>query len=79
MDYIRSVSPLPNYYLEVMMMNGSFAVVDFKPRLNSAKYMILRNQETFKSVKTDGNYVIWQDGLVKATAREILEVILAGE
>jgi len=79
MDYIRSVSPLPNYCLEVMMVNGSFAIVDFKPRLNSAKYMTLRNEETFNSVKTDGNYVIWENGLVRITAREVLEVILSGE
>ncbi|MFA9422744.1 MAG: DUF2442 domain-containing protein [Sedimentibacter sp.] len=79
MNYIQSVSPLPNYCLEVEMENGSSATVDFKPRLNSARYMVLKDEEIFKNVSTDGNYVIWQNGLVKITAKEIVGVLLAGE
>lgn len=79
MHYIERVSPLPNYCLEVEMKNGSSATVDFKPRLNSAKYMVLKNEEIFKMVTTDGNYVIWQNGLVKITAKEVVGVLLVGE
>jgi two-component system chemotaxis response regulator CheY len=78
MDYIKRVSPLPNYFLEVEMANGSSATVDFKPRFNSARYMALKNEEIFKTVSTDGNYVIWQNGLVKITAKEVLGVLLEG-
>lgn len=79
MDYIQSVSPLPDYCLKVRMTNGSFATIDFKPRFHSAKYMPLKDEEIFKAVSTDGNYVLWKNGLVKITAKEVLEVILAGE
>ncbi|GAB6107404.1 hypothetical protein JCM19376_13600 [Fusibacter bizertensis] len=79
MDYIESVSPLPNYCLKVKMTNGSSATVDFKPRFQSAKYMLLKDERIFKEVSTDGNYVLWKDGLVKITAKEVMEVILAGE
>jgi hypothetical protein len=79
MDYIQSVAPLPNYRLEVKMTNGSSATVDFKPRFHSAKYMMLKDEEIFKAVSTDGNYVLWKNGLVKITAKEVLAVILAGK
>lgn len=79
MDYIKSVAPLPDYLLEVKMTNGSSATVDFKPRLHAAKYMPLKDEEVFKAVSTDGNYVLWQNGLVKITVKEALEVILTGE
>jgi hypothetical protein len=79
MDYIQSVAPLPNYRLEVKMANGSSAIVNFKPRLNAAKYLPLKNEEIFKAVSTDGNYVIWQKGFVKITAKEVLEAMLIGE
>ena len=79
MDYIQSVTPLPDYRLEVKMTNGSSATVDFKPRFHSAKYMPLKDEETFKAVSTDGNYVLWKNGLVKLTAKEVLDVILSGE
>lgn len=79
MDYIQSVSPLSDFRLEVKMTNGSSAIVDFKLRFHAAKYMPLKDEEIFRAVSTDGNYVLWKNGLVKITAKEVLEVILAGD
>lgn len=78
MVYIQKVSSLPNYCLEIEMVNGSSATVNFKPRLRSAKYMVLKDEEIFNMVSTDGNYIIWQNGLVKITAKEVLGVFLSG-
>lgn len=78
MDYIQSVSPLSDFRLEVKMTNGSSATVDFKPKFHSAKYMPLKDEEIFKSVSTDGNYVLWKNGRVKITAKEVIDVILSG-
>lgn len=79
MHYIESVSPLSDYCLKVEMENGSFAIVDFKPKLNSAKYMVLKNKDIFCRVTTDGKYVIWKNGVVKITAKEVIGVLLSGE
>lgn len=76
MKYIQSVVPLSDYCLEVKMTNGSSVTVDFKPRFKSAKYMPLQDEEIFKDVSTDGNYILWKNGLVKITVKEALEVIL---
>ncbi|WZL80608.1 DUF2442 domain-containing protein [Vallitaleaceae bacterium 9-2] len=79
MDYIQKVIPLSDYRLKVMMTNDNILIVDFKPKLYSAKYIILKDIEIFEAVSTDGNYIFWEKGGLKITAKEVIEVILAGK
>jgi hypothetical protein len=43
------------------------------------KYKDLSDEQVFCSAKTDGNYVVWGDGLVRVTVKELMDVVLIGE
>lgn len=77
--YFRSVRALPGYLLEVSMETGSFIRFSFCGRLNTARFGTLRDEELFRSVQTDGNYLIFQKAgkmPVKITASEFMDLVL---
>lgn len=79
MRFIRAVVPLKDYRLFMEMESGSTITVDLSCKLDTIQYAQLKDQTLFKKVITDGDYVIWGDGQVKATARELMNVALIGE
>lgn len=79
MSYIRAVVPMKDYRLFMDMESGSSVIVDLSCKLQTLKYGELHDEELFKNVKTDGDYVIWGDRRVKATAGELMDVALIGE
>jgi hypothetical protein len=79
MSYIRSVVPMKDYRLFMEMESGSSVIVDLSAKLDTIKYGELEDEQLFKKVRTDGNYVIWGHNQVKVTARELLDVVLVGE
>ena len=79
MSYIKTVVPMKDYRLFMDMESGSSVIVDLSVKLGSMKYKDLKDESIFRSVITDGDYVIWGDGLVKLTVRELMEVVLIGE
>ncbi|NLV22742.1 MAG: DUF2442 domain-containing protein [Syntrophomonadaceae bacterium] len=78
MNYIKSVVPLKDYRLFMEMESGSSVTVDLSVKLHTMKYAELNNEALFKSVKTDGDYVIWGDGRLRLTVNELMEVVLLG-
>jgi len=66
------------YRLFIEMESGSSLIVDFSVKLNTMKYKELIDETLFKTASTDGNYVIWGDGRVKITVKELMEVTLLG-
>jgi hypothetical protein len=78
MNYIRSVVPMKNYRLFMDMESGSSMIVDLSVKLHTMKYKDLADETLFKTVSTDGNYVIWGKGRLKLTVSEIVEVALLG-
>jgi len=77
--YIKSVRALPGSTLEVTMATGSIIQFDFCSRLNSARFGILQDEELFRSVWTDGNYLIFEKAgrmPLKITASEFLDLVL---
>ena len=78
MNYIKSVVPLKDYRLFMEMESGSSVTVDLSVKLYTMKYAELNNEALFKSVKTDGDYVIWGDGRLRLTVNELMEVVLLG-
>lgn len=77
--YFRSVLALPSYQLEVNMETGTTIHFDFRSRLNTARFGMLRDEELFQSVRTDGNYLIFSNaGMmpVKITASEFMDLVL---
>ena len=78
-SYFKSVQALPDYQLEVIMETGSIIRFDFRSRLNTARFGKLLDEELFKNVRTDGNYLIFEKtGMVpvKITASEFLDLVL---
>lgn len=77
--YFKSVQALPDYQIEVTMETGTTIHFDFHSRLNSARFGILQDEELFRSVWTDGNYLIFDKAgrmPVKITASEFMDLVL---
>ena len=77
--YFKSVHPLAGYQLEITMGTGTTIRFDFSTRLNTARFGSLRDEELFHSVKTDGNYLIFDKAgkmPVKITASEFMDLVL---
>lgn len=77
--YFKSVQALPDYQLEVTMETGTTIHFDFRSRLNTLRFGMLRDEELFRSVYTDGNYLIFNRVgrmLVKITASEFMDLVL---
>ncbi len=78
-DYFISVRALPSYQLEVCMKTGTTIHFDFRSRLNTSRFGMLRDEELFQSVGTDGEYLIFNSvGMmqVKITASEFMDLVL---
>lgn len=79
MSYIKAVVPMKDYRLFMEMDSGSNVIVDLSVKLNTMKYKDLTDESMFRSAKTDGDYVVWGDGRVKVTVKELMDVVLIGE
>ncbi len=65
----RAVTPMEDGCLQVEMESGSTVRLDMHRRLQSVRFGLLRNQEVFRSVKTDGyRLIFYQNG------GEVLEI-----
>ncbi len=68
----RAVTPLENGCLQVEMESGSTVCLDMHRRLHSVRFGLLRDQDVFQSVTTDGNRLIfYREG------SEVLEISAA--
>lgn len=77
--YFKYVHALPDYQIEVDMETGTTIRFDFRSRLNTARFGMLRDQELFQSAHTDGNYLIFKKAgrmPVKITASEFMDLVL---
>ncbi|HWR60870.1 MAG TPA: hypothetical protein VN580_04625 [Clostridia bacterium] len=77
--YFKSVHALPDYRLKVTMETGTTIHFDFHTRLNTMRFGMLRDEELFRSVSTDGIYLIFSKAgrmPVKITASEFMDLIL---
>ena len=77
--YIKSVRALPDYQLEVVMETGAVVNLDFHTRLRSVRFGALEDEMLFRSVRTDGNYLLFSDGnrdRVQIGAKELMDIVL---
>ncbi|HWP52169.1 MAG TPA: hypothetical protein VN626_10785 [Clostridia bacterium] len=75
----RSVTPLPNYQLKIEMETGNAILFDFTSRLRSVRYGRLHDPEIFKSVRTDGDALIFgidEKELVTITADDFMDLLM---
>ncbi|HOE57911.1 MAG TPA: DUF2442 domain-containing protein [Bacillota bacterium] len=78
MSYIKTVLPMKGYRLFMEMKGGSAVIVDFSNKLHTVKYAELAEEAFFRTAATDGDYVIWDDGRLRLTVNELMEVVLLG-
>jgi hypothetical protein len=78
-SFIKAVVPMRGHRLFMDMESGSSVIVDLSDKLDTVTYGALRDDRLFRTVRTDGDYVIWGNSLVKVTARVLLDVALVGE
>lgn len=77
--YFKSVQILADYQLEITMETDTIIQFNFLSRLGTARFGSLRNKELFNSVRTDGNYLIFDivgKMPVKITASEFMDLVL---
>ncbi len=77
--YFKNVHALPDYQLEVIMETGTTIHFDFRSRLNTVRFGLLRDNELFRSVRTDGNYLIFNKTgkmPVKIAAADFMDLVL---
>lgn len=77
--YYKSVRALPAYQLEVVMETGTTIHFDFRTKLNTTRFGGLSDEEFFRNVRTDGNYMIFEKAgkvPVKITAAEFMDLVL---
>jgi hypothetical protein len=79
MSYIRTAVPMEEHRLFMELESGSCVIVNLSVKLNTVKYSELADEKLFRSVRTDGDYVVWGDGRVRATAKELMDVALIGD
>ena len=77
--YFKSVQALPGHQLEVIMGTGTTIRFGFRSRLNTVRFGMLRDEELFRSVSTDGTYLNFlKPGRmpVRITASEFMDLVL---
>lgn len=79
MSYIKTVLPMKDHRLFMDMESGSSVIVDLSVKLDTMKYKDLTDEKIFRSAKTDGDYVVWGEGRVRVTVKELMDVVLIGE
>ena len=77
--YFKSVDARPDYQLKVVMETGTTIHFDFRPRLDTVRFGMLKDKELFQSVHTDGNYLIFKKTNrmpLRITASEFMDLVL---
>ena len=59
MSRIKSVVPMEDYKLEVLLDNGSSITLNLASRLGTVRFGMLEDKAFFNSVTTDGSCIQW--------------------
>lgn len=57
--HIIKVTVREHYRLEVLLDNATIVILNMMPRLNSVRFMALKEQALFEKATTDGQYIRW--------------------
>lgn len=74
MALIDSVTPGEGYLIAVCMTGGDKITVNLSSKINTCRFKSLVNRETYYSAKTDGMFVIWNNGEVKLSVSELRQL-----
>ena len=74
MARISYVEAKAAHRLLVELDTGMVLYVNMSDKINTCRFLDLKNDEVFKNVQTDGNMVYWSDGFVNMTLNEIYQL-----
>lgn len=70
---IVKIIPRDGYLLEVLLNNGTIVVLNLAARLDSIRFMALRDKAFFVSVTTDGQFIRW-GGQIEVSLSEVFHL-----
>ena len=71
---ITQVTPMEKNKLKVNLENGSLLVIDFNRKVMTARFGILKEQDVWYSVTSNGQSIDW-NGYVSLSLSEALEIV----
>jgi hypothetical protein len=74
MTEIKEVRPRADYQLEVLLSNGGSVTLNLKPKLQTIRFGLLRDEAFFRRAQTDGTVIRWGNK-VELSAGEVFELI----
>ncbi len=74
MIHIAKVKPLEDYCLVVQLENGSSVILSLRSRLGTVRFGLLKDQDFFRSVTTDGNCIRWGNK-IEISVSEIFQLL----
>ena len=74
MSHIKSVTPLDNYCLEVLLDNGSSVTLNLESRLQTVRFGLLSDKEFFRQAITDGSFIRWGNK-IEISVSEVFQLV----
>lgn len=75
MTMISKVVPYNDYRILVELTNGHSIIIDFESKLDTLRFCMLENKDVFRRVYTDGFSILWNEGELKVSMSEIMEML----
>lgn len=73
MSRIKSVVPMEDYKLEVLLDNGSSITLNLESRLQTVRFGMLSDKQFFKTATTDGICIRW-DNKIEISVNEVFQL-----
>lgn len=74
MAKISYVEPKSNYRLLVELDTGMVIYINMTDKIETCRFLDLKEEEIFRDVSTDGSAVYWKRGLASMTLHEIYQL-----
>lgn len=74
MARISYVEAKAAHRLLVELDSGMVLYVNMSDKIDTCRFLDLKNEDIFRNVQTDGNMVYWCDGFINMTLNEIYQL-----
>ena len=75
MSMISNAIAFSDYRVLGELNNGNAIILDFEKKLNTFRFHKLDNKNIFMKVKTDGFSLLWDNGKIRVSLGEIIEML----
>ncbi len=74
MARISYVEPKPAHRLLVELDTGMVMYINMTEKIETCRFLDLKNDDVFNGVTTDGNAIYWNDGFISMTLNELYQL-----